>query len=112
MSTLWPRCRCSHAPGQCEASHDFGTVVDNLDRRKVTRLHAQDYCKSIRGESVTWSGHAYDVKGGRTRARIYAAEPSRPVHHGYNIVVTTDDMSRAAGVKKGRRSRFNAELLK
>lgn len=96
--------------GAAAASFDFGTVVDNLDRRKVTKMHAQEYCKSVRGQEVSWSGDVYDVKGGRNRAKIFVAERSRPVFQGYNIVVLTSEMDRAAAVKKGQRIHFKGQI--
>jgi hypothetical protein len=92
------------------ASYAFGTVIDNLDLRKVTKLHARDYCKGARGETVSWSGAVHDVKGGRNRAKIYVAEPSRPIYHGYNIVVTTDDLQRATQLNKGQRVKFKGQI--
>jgi hypothetical protein len=89
---------------------DFGTVIDNLDRRKVTKLHAQEYCKNIRGENVSWSGTVHDVKGGRRGAKVFVAEGSRPTYRGYNVVLKTDDMDRAAAVKKGQHIKFKGQI--
>ena len=78
------------------ARYDFGTVIDNLDRRKVTKVHAQDYCKQAKGAEVSWSGKVYDVKGGRRSAKIYVANGTRPIYRGYNIVAVTSDLDAAA----------------
>lgn len=69
--------------GTALAGYEFGVVIDNLDRRKVTKLHAQEYCKDARGAEVNWSARVYDVKGGRRGAKIYLANTSRPVYRGY-----------------------------
>ena len=92
------------------ASYEFGTVIDNLDRRKVTKLHAQEYCKDARGADVSWSGKVYDVKGGRTRAKVLVANTSRPVYRGYNIVAITDDLDSAATVRKGQQVRVKGQI--
>lgn len=92
------------------ASYGFGAVIDNLDRRKVTKLHAQEYCKHARGADVSWSGKVYDVKGGRRSAKVYVANPSRPIYRGYNIVAVTDDLERAAKVHKGESVRVKGQI--
>lgn len=92
------------------ASYEFGTVIDNLDRRKVTKLHAQEYCKDARGADVSWSGKVYDVKGGRRSAKIYVANASRPIYRGYNIVAVTTDLDRAANVHKGQSVRVRGQI--
>lgn len=89
----------------------FTTVVDNLDLRKNTKLHVREYWKSIQDQQVSWSGEAYDVQGGaKSRVKIYVADKSRPLYKGYNIVVTSNDVEKAANIKKGQRVRFTGTL--
>jgi len=89
----------------------FGTVVDNLDLRKNTKLHVREYWRSIQDQQVSWSGEAYDVQGGaRSHVKLYLADKSRPLYKGYNIVVTTNDVDKAANIKKGQRVRFTGTL--
>ena len=89
----------------------FITVVDNLDLRKNTKLHVREYWKSIQDQQVSWSGEAYDVQGGaKSRVKIYVADKSRPLYKGYNIVVTSNDVEKAANIKKGQRVRFTGTL--
>jgi len=92
------------------AGPSFTTVVDNLDLHKNTRLHAREYCKSVRGELVSWSGVVHDVRGGKARAKVYVADKSRPLHSGYNIVVTTNDLEKAASLKRGQGVHFTGSL--
>lgn len=92
------------------AGPSFGTVVDNLDPRKNTKLHAREYCKSVKGEQVSWSGVVHDVRGGKSRAKVYVADKSRPLYSGYNIVVTTNDLDKAASLKRGQAVRFTGTL--
>src|ERR1051326_2752865 len=88
------------------AGPSFTTVVDNLDPRKNTKMHARDYCRSVRGEDVSWSGVVQDVRGGKARAKVYVADKSRPVYNGYNIVVTTSDLGKASNLKRGQHVKF------
>lgn len=90
---------------------NFGAVVDNLDLRNNTKLHAREYWKSIQHQQVTWSGDAYDVQGGtKFRVKLFIADKSRPLYKGYNIVVTTHDIEKAAAIKKGQSVRFTGTL--
>lgn len=88
----------------------FGQVVDGLDGQKNTKLHVEEYWKSIKGQEVTWSGEVTDVDGGSSKARVFVADKSRPLYKGYNIIVTTFDVAKAANLKKGQRVRFKGIL--
>jgi hypothetical protein len=89
----------------------FTSVIDNLDLRKNTKLHVREYWKSIQHQQVTWSGEAYDVQGGaKSRVKLFVADKSRPLYKGYNIVVTSHDVEKAANIKKGQRVRFSGTL--
>lgn len=92
------------------APTSFGQLIDNLDPRKNTKLHAQEYWKSVKGQEVTWSGEVYDVSGGSSKAKIYVADKARPLYKGYNIIVITGDVSKAATIKKGQKLRFKGML--
>lgn len=89
----------------------FSTVIDNLDLQKNTKLHVTEYWKSVRDQSISWSGEAFDVQGGkRSVVKVFVADKSRPLYKGYNIVVTTTDVAKAAAIKKGQRVRFTGTL--
>lgn len=89
----------------------FTAVIDNLDLKKNTKLHASEYWKSVRDQSVSWSGEAYDVQGGkRAVVKLFLADKSRPLYKGYNMIVTTTDVDKAAAIKKGQRVRFTGTL--
>ncbi|MGC3983180.1 MAG: hypothetical protein QM808_18145 [Steroidobacteraceae bacterium] len=92
-------------------SLSFSAVIDNLDLQKNTKLHVTEYWKSVRDQSVSWSGEAYDVQGGkRSMVKLYLADKSRPLYKGYNIVVTSTDVEKAAAIKKGQRVKFTGTL--
>ena len=90
--------------------YEFGTVIDNLDRRKVTKLHAQEYCKDAKGSEISWSGKVYDVKAGRRSAKVLVANSSRPIYRGYNIVAVVDDLDAAAKLRKGQQVRVGGQI--
>jgi hypothetical protein len=89
----------------------FATVITNLDLRSNTKLHVKEYWKSIQNQQVTWSGEVYDVKAGHgSRVKIMIADKTQPIFKGYNIVITTTDIEKAANVKKGQRIKFSGTL--
>lgn len=93
------------------ANLSFDAVVDNLNMNKNTKLHAREYWRSIEDQQVSWAGDVYDVHGGaKSHVKIYIANKSRPLYKGYNIVVSTRDVEKAAEVKKGQRIKFTGNL--
>jgi hypothetical protein len=88
----------------------FAEMVDHLDKRKNTKLHAQEFWKSVKDTEVTWSGEVVDVDGGSSKAKVFVADKARPTYKGYNIVVITHDVAKAANLKKGQRIRFKGVL--
>jgi hypothetical protein len=92
------------------AAITFSQVVDGVDPRKNTKLAAKEYWKSVRGQEVSWSGEVVDIDGGSKKAKLYVADKSRPLYKGYNIVVVTLDVSKAASLKKGQTIRFKGLL--
>ena len=97
------------APASAPAG-SFAEVVDNMDPRKQTKLQAKEYWQKVKNTEVTWSGVVYDVKGGSSKAKVYVADKSRPLHSGYNIAVVTHDIEKAANLKKGQSLRFKGNL--
>ena len=88
----------------------FAEVVDNMDLRKQTKLKTKEYWQKVKGTEVTWSGAVYDVQGDSSKAKVYVADKSRPLHSGYNIAVVTHDIEKAANLKKGQSLRFKGNL--
>ena len=97
------------APATAPAG-SFAEVVDNMDSRKHTKMQAKEYWQKVKGREVTWSGVVYDVQGGSSKAKVYVADKSRPLHSGYNIAVVTHDIEKAVNLKKGQSLRFKGTL--
>jgi hypothetical protein len=85
-------------------------VVKGVSADGNTKLAAQQYWKAVDEQEVTWSGEVIEVKGGRNEANVYVADKSQPLYKGYNIVVKTYDVEKAANLKKGQTVRFTGEL--
>lgn len=92
------------------ASPSFIQVFDNLDVRRNTKLHVQEFWKSVQGQEVTWSGDVFDVKAGSSKVKLYVVDRSRPNYKGFNIIVSTQDVAKAATLNKGSRVRFKGSL--
>ncbi len=88
----------------------FPQLIDHLDERKNTKLHAKEYWSNIKGKEVIWAGEVADVDGGKSKAKVYIADKSRPTFKGYNIKFETHDITKAANLKKGQRIRFKGLL--
>ena len=88
----------------------FEEIVDNLDQAKQTSLHVKMYWQENQGRDVTWTGVVSNVKGGRSRAEIYVANRARQTYKGFNIVLETFDLQRAAQLKIGDTIRFTGRL--
>ena len=88
----------------------FPEVVDAVDRNAHTKLNIKDYWGEVRGKEVTWSGVVYDVEPGKSHVRILVTDKSRPLYHGYNIRVYTQDRTKASNLKRGQRIQFRGLL--
>ena len=102
----------SITPAALAGGLGFGQVVDNLDLSKNTSLHVKEYWKKVVGESVTWTARVHDVAGGRGKAKILAVNKARKSYKGYNLVLVTYDVSKAADLHIGDGIRFTGELYK
>jgi hypothetical protein len=88
----------------------LGQIVKGVSGEGNTKLAAQAYWKTVDEQEVTWSGEVVEVKGGRNEANVYVADKSQPLYKGYNIVVKTNDVEKAASLRKGQSIRFSGEL--
>lgn len=94
------------------AGVSFGQVVDGVNASKKTKLQAQEFWKSVKGQEVSWSGAVVEVKGNSRKATLYLADKSRPLYKGFNIIVVTLDAEKAAAARKGQVVRFRGLLHK
>jgi hypothetical protein len=92
------------------AQPSFGEMCEHLDRRKQTKIYVEEYWKGKKGTEVTWAGEVHDVSGGKSKAKVYIADKSRPTYKGYNIILVTPDVPKAATLKKGQKIRFKGYL--
>jgi hypothetical protein len=89
----------------------YPSVVEHLSVSKNTQLHVREYWKSSQGQEASWSAEVIDVQGGRKgRVKILAADKSQPTYKGYNIVLVTTDVAKAADMKRGQKIRFKGIL--
>jgi hypothetical protein len=87
-------------------SMKFGEVVDMLDQTKNTSLAVKTNWQELKGREVNWTGKVVNVKGGRGRAEILAANKGRPTYKGHNLVLETYDMTGAGDLKIGQTIKF------
>jgi hypothetical protein len=90
----------------------FESIYDNLDPKENTDIHIKAFWKKVNGLEVVWEGDVHDVRGGRGKAKIYLNYSGRPSKKGFNMLLTTYDMSEAISLKKGQHIRFRAILYK
>jgi len=94
-----------------EKTLTFKEVAGNLDDSN-TSLAIKAFWQDANGQVVTWNGKVKDVKGGRGKAQVTVANKAGKTYKGYNIVLTTFDMDRAAKLKKGQLIQFSGQLQK
>jgi len=88
----------------------FSELCENLSLSTKTALFVKNYWAKVKGELVTWTGIVKNVKGGRGKAVIYAANRAKPTYRGYNMVLTTFDMEGAGNLEIGKRINFRGIL--
>lgn len=92
------------------AGPSFGQVIDGLDSVKNTKLAIKTNWEEFKGREVAWGGTVVDVDGSSKKVIILVADKSRPLYKGYNIVVATYDVAKAAKLKRGQTVRFKGIL--
>jgi hypothetical protein len=85
----------------------FGEFVDRIDCKTNTRLASKSNWALLKGVQVSWSGEVSDVKAGRGRAEVYIANRQKTLYRGYNIILVTYDLKKAALLKKGQSVKFS-----
>jgi len=90
----------------------FAGFVASVDTTKKTSLYVKQFWSDVKGQEVTWSGKVKDVKGGRGKAEVLAANKTGKTYKGYNLVLTTRDVPTAARLEFGQVIRFTGKLHK
>lgn len=92
------------------ANLSFREIASHLNLNHNTQLHVETYWRNIQGNEVKWSGVVTNVVGGRGRAEVYVVTSEGQTYKGYNIVINTYDVDRAARLTKGQNIRFVGQL--
>lgn len=96
-------CRPSYAKALEEA-------FNNLDLQKNTKLHVEEYWKTINNQERTCEGLVVDVQRNRSGTEVFVAVPSLITPRDYNVVLTVSDVAQAAALKRGQNIRFKGTL--
>lgn len=96
--------------GHAKGGIDFSDLIERLNLNRNTELAVTSYWRSIQDNDVKWTGVVTNVIGGRGRAEVYVANSEGQTYKGYNIVINTYDVDRAARLKKGESIRFSGRL--
>jgi hypothetical protein len=95
-------------------SDSFAELCSHLDITKRTVLHANEYWKQMMGTEVAWAGKVVSATGGKkgmAEINVVNKEVPAPVR-GYNIILMTREVEKAAALEKGDRIRFKGTLDK
>jgi hypothetical protein len=85
----------------------FGEFVERVDCKTNTKLASKSNWALLKGVQVSWSGEVADVKASRGRAEVYIANRQKPLYRGYNIILVTYNLEKAALLKKGQSVKFS-----
>jgi hypothetical protein len=85
-------------------------VFNNLDLQKNTRLHVEEYWKTVNNQERTCSGMVVDVQRDRGGTQVLVAVPSRITFRDFNVVLTVPDVTRAAALNRRETIRFKGTL--
>ena len=85
-------------------------VFNNLDLQKNTRLHVEEYWKTVNNQEHSCEGMVVDVQRDRGGAEVLVAVPSRITFRDYNVILTVPDVTVAADLKRRQTIRFKGVL--
>lgn len=90
-----------------KASMTFKEFTENLMLSKNTSLYVKHFwANNARGKSFTWTGKVVTAKGGRGKAELQIANSSTPLYKGFNIILVTHQLDKAAALKVGQEIKF------
>lgn len=96
-------CRRSYAK-------DMDDAFNNLDLQRHTKLHVEEYWKTINNQERRCEGMVVEVRRDRGGAEVFIAVPSRITFRDYNVVLTVPDIAQAAALTKRQKIRFRGIL--
>ena len=88
----------------------FKEFVTHLDLTKNTSLHVEHFWVKNKGQLFTWTGKVVDVKGGRGKAEIRAANADALLYKGFNLILVTHQKADAAALKVGQQIKFRGQV--
>jgi len=89
------------------SSITFKQFTENLMLSKNTSLYVKHFwANNARGKSFTWTGKVVTAKGGRGKAELHIANSSAPLYKGFNIILVTHQLDKAATLKVGQEIKF------
>ena len=96
-------CRPSYAKAMDDA-------FNNLDLQKNTKLHVEEYWKTINNQERTCEGMVVDVQRNRSGTEVFVAVPSRITFRDFTVVLTVSDVAQAAALQRRQNIRFKGLL--
>ena len=96
-------CRRSYAK-------EMDDAFNNLDLQKHTKLHVEEYWKTINNQERRCEGMVIEVRRDRGGAEVFIAVPSRITFRDYNVVLTVPDIAQAAALTRRQKIRFRGIL--
>jgi uncharacterized membrane protein len=88
----------------------FKEYVENLMLTKNTSLHVKHFWAKSKGRTYTWTAKVVNVKGGRGKAEIQAANSGVPTLNGINLILVSYHIDKAAGLNIGQEIKFKGQV--
>ena len=88
----------------------FDQVFENLDLQKNTKLHAEEYWKSVKGQECASDGMVVDVRRDNNGAEVFVARPGHATSRDFNVVLAVPDVAQAAALNRRQHIRFRGLL--
>ncbi len=88
----------------------FKEYAKHLMLTKNTSLHVKNFWSKTKGKTYIWTGKVLDVKGGRGKAEIHVANSDSPLYKGFNLILVSYHIDKAAALKKGQEIRFKGQV--
>lgn len=96
--------------GKDQKEITFQDFVNNINLKKNTSLHVENFWTINKGKSFTWTAKVVNVKGSRGKAEIQAANEKSPLYKGFNLILVTYQKADAANLKIGEQIKFKGTV--